>query len=120
MYVTDSFATVMLIVLETPEPSAAVAFRTMVPVDVPLTTHFPPVDVSLVDWMEPYAEPDCIDHVTPLSVAEEGDVVAVMVTVDPTVTAVVPEREMDVTGVVETCCGSRYMAKQLTLSRLNR
>ena len=103
VYVVDAGFTVMLTVLDTPEPSAAVAFKTMVPAEVPFTTHFPPVEVSLVDWMVPYEEPDLMDQVTCLSSADDGDVVAVTVTVEPTVTDVDPEKEMEVTGVdVET------------------
>ena len=49
-----------------------------------------------------------MDQVTCLSSADEGDVVAVTVMVDPTVTDVEPEKEMEVTGVdVETAISVR-------------
>ena len=43
--------TVMSLVADAPDPSAAVALTVTLPADTPLITHFPPVEVSEVLWI---------------------------------------------------------------------
>ena len=59
-----------------------------------------------------------MDQETPLSVAPVGDVLAVRVTLLPTLTVDVPLMEIDVTDIIDDSCTSMYMAKQWTGSVL--
>lgn len=72
------------------------------PADSREITALPPVVVSVVLVMLALVEPLVMDQVTWRSSAEDGEVVAVRVIEEPTSPDVLPEIEIEVTGVEES------------------